>query len=366
MADELPPQSSPPPPAAPGTTKNPAVVVQAPPEGPPSERRDFSELRKEVVEARNLIIKTDNLLKNMHAELKRVGERQDEFARKQLFSSAVAYALFVIVLAAGAWAVARSDSAREREQSQAAESRSRELQQKLEASQRAEQGRREASDKAFRVFDQLATEKEGPGLSQAMSNAVRLERKELSQLEAKALDDRVAALKTAVAQGALERGGQAVRRNDHKAVSLEYGRYLDMVGTTNDPQIYFHLGYSRAQLKEFPASIDPLERFLKAQAQGKLAQSAGYWLGMAYEETGATAKAAEAYNRAIALFPGSELAPVMRGRLRKLPPPGGGSAPPAPAAPAPQKAAAPAAGPLLPPPSAAAAPAAAGSTTTPR
>jgi TolA-binding protein len=328
MADET--TSSP----ASGTTKNPAVVVQTSAgDAPPSERREFSELRKEVVEARNLIIKTDNLLKNMHAELKRMGERQEEFARRRFFSSATAYVLFVVLAGVGAFTVARSDSAREREASAAAESRSRELQQKLEQVQKAEQVRKEASDKASRVFDQLSSEKEGPGLSQAMSNAVRMERGQLSPLESKALDERVATLKTAVAQGALDRGNQAVRRGDHKAVSTEYGRYLDMVGSTNDPQIYFHLGYSRAQLKEFQTAIDPLEKFLKAQSQGKLAQSAGYWLGLAYEETGASAKAADAYTKAVSLFPGSELAPLIRNRMRKLPPPGTAPAQ-APAAPA--------------------------------
>ena len=304
---------------APSNPKLPIVtVVPAAADAPPSERREFSELRKEVVEARNLIIKTDNLLKNMHAELKRVGDRQEEFARRRFFSSAVAYVLFALLAALGAFSVAKTDSAREREQSAAAESKARELQQKYEALQHNDLARSEASEKAARVFDQLASEKEGAGLSQAMANALRVDRKLLSALETKALDDRVATLKTQVAQAALERGNAAVRRNEHKAVSVDYGRYLDLVGSTNDPQIYFHLGYSRAQLQEFGAAIDPLEKFLKAQSQGKLAQSAGYWLGMAYESTGASAKAVDAYQKAVALFPGSELAPVLRNRLRKL------------------------------------------------
>jgi TolA-binding protein len=322
MAEET--SSSTKPPAAPST------------DAPPETRRDYSELRKEVVEARNLIIKTDNLLKNMHAELKRVGERQEEFARRRLFSSATAYVIFALLAAVGAFSVARTDSAREREQSTASDAKAHELQQKLDAALRGEQVRREASEKAARVFDQLASEKEGPGLSQAMANALRMDHAQLSPLEAKALEDRVATLKAQVAQGALERGNAAYRHLDHKAVSIEYGRYLDLVGTTNDPQLYFHLGYSRAQLKEFAGAIDPLEKFLKVQSQGKLAQSAGYWLGFAYEETGAPAKATDAYQKALALFPGSEVAPVIRGRLRRLSQSAAApQAAPAPAAPAP-------------------------------
>ena len=326
---------------SPSSPKLPVVTVVPAADGPPSERREFAELRREVVEARNLIIKTDNLLKNMHAELKRMGDRQEEFSRRRFFSSATAYVLFALLAALGAFSLARTDSSREREQSAASEARAREVQQKYEALQHAGLAKSEASEKAARAFDQLASEKEGAGLSQAMSNALRVERKLLSALEAKALDDRVATLKTQVAQAALERGNAAVRRAEHKAVSTDYGRYLELVGTTNDPQIYFHLGYSRAQLQEFAAAIDPLERFLKVQSQGKLAQSAGYWLGLAYESTGAVAKATDAYQKAATLFPGSELAPVIRNRLRKLtgagPPPqgapqpaGGGPGKPAP------------------------------------
>ena len=304
---------------APSSPKLPVVtVVPAAADAPPSERREFAELRKEVVEARNLIIKTDNLLKNMHGELKRMGDRQEEFSRRRFFSSAVAYVLFALLAALGAFSVAQTNSSREREQSASAEKSAHELQQKLEALQHTDLVKSEASEKAARIFDQLGSEKEGAGLSQAMANALRVDRKQLSALESKALDDRVSTLKNQVAQAALERGNAAVRRNEHRAVSVEYGRYLDLVGSTNDPQFYFHLGYSRSQIPEFAAAIDPLERFLKAQPQGRAAQSAGYWLGLAYESTGAVAKATDAYQKAVALFPGSELAPLIRNKLRRL------------------------------------------------
>ena len=73
----------------------------------------------------------------------------------------------------------------------------------------------------------------------------------------------------------------------------------------------------------------------------RLAQSAGYWLGYSYEEGNNPAKAIDAYTKALALFPGSELAPLLRSRLRKLAPGATPAPPPAPA---------PALAPLQPPP----------------
>src|SRR5579872_4961644 len=124
-----------------------------------------------------------------------------------------------------------------------------------------------------------------------MSNALRVDKAQLSPLEAKALEDRVALLHKQVTAAALERGEQAVRKNDYQGISTELGHYLELSGPSNDPQLYFHLGFARFQLKDFAGAVDPLEHFLKLQPQGKLAQAAGYWLGTSYEETNQPARA---------------------------------------------------------------------------
>src|SRR5579863_5913383 len=67
--------------------------------------KELGDIRREVIESRNLVIKTDNLLKNIHAEVKEVGRRQKEFQTKQLISSGAAYVLFAFLAAGGAiWA----------------------------------------------------------------------------------------------------------------------------------------------------------------------------------------------------------------------------------------------------------------------
>ena len=66
-------------------------------------------LRKEVIEARNLVIKTDNLLKNLHAELKQMGRKHDEQEKRHWMTSVTAYVAFAILAAAGAFAYARAE-----------------------------------------------------------------------------------------------------------------------------------------------------------------------------------------------------------------------------------------------------------------
>jgi len=60
----------------------------------PGPERDLSELRREVIESRNLVIKTDNLLKNLHAELKQMGRKQELFEKRHMTTSVAAYFLF--------------------------------------------------------------------------------------------------------------------------------------------------------------------------------------------------------------------------------------------------------------------------------
>src|SRR3954470_16620640 len=73
--------------------------------------KGLEEIRREVIEGRNLVIKTDNQLKTLHAEVKAVGKRQEDFARRQWLSSAVAYAVFAALCVGGAVAVSNARTA---------------------------------------------------------------------------------------------------------------------------------------------------------------------------------------------------------------------------------------------------------------
>jgi len=287
---------------------------------PPAEIQDGSIalLRKEVLEARNLIIKTDNLLKNLHAELKQMGHRHEEQEKRHWMTSVTAYVAFVLLAAAGAIAYARAEVRTARDEAQANEARAAGLQRDAEKIKSADQARRDASDKALRVYDLLGSEKEGPGLNQAISQALHLDRAQISALEGRAIDDRSASLKVRMAEAALGAGQSAYRRQDWKGVSEQLGRYVDLQPRVEDSQIWYHLGSARMQLKDFAGAVVPLENFIKAGGTNKTAQYAGMLLGQAYEETGNNPKAKDAYERAEKLYPGSEFAPMIRNRLRRV------------------------------------------------
>src|SRR5438874_11104633 len=85
--------------------------------------RDLEILRREVIESRNLVIKTDNLLKNLHAELKQMGRKQEMFESRHWMTSVVAYLIFTILLGLGAYSLARAEIRVAREEAVANEAK---------------------------------------------------------------------------------------------------------------------------------------------------------------------------------------------------------------------------------------------------
>ena len=279
---------------------------------------DISQLRKEVIEARNLVIKTDNLLKNLHAELKQMGRKHEEQEKRHWMTSVTAYIGFALIAGVGAIAFANAEVRTARGDAQANEARAAALQKDAEKIKAADQVRREMSEKALRVYELLGSEKEGPGLNQAMTQAMHLDRGQMSALEAKAIDDRAAGMKRQLAEAARSSGESAYRRQDWRTASQDLGRYVELEPKVSDNMIWFHLGSSRIQTREFQGAVPPLEAFLKGTGGTKTAQYAGLLLGQAYEEIGNAARAREVYERALSLYPGSEFATQIRNRLKRL------------------------------------------------
>src|SRR5437879_3209407 len=280
--------------------------------------RDLEILRREVIESRNLVIKTDNLLKNLHAELKQMGRKQELFEKRHMTTSVAAYILFDTIATVGAFAVARSEIRGAREEAIANEGKAKQLTQEVEAMRRADSGRRDASEKAARAYELLGSEKEGPGQTLAMDQALHLDRQLLSRLEAKALDERTAGMRAKMAQAALERGNAAFHRNDWTGAAQELTRYIELEPRVEESMVWFRLGNALTQAKEHQRAIPALESFIKASGGTKTAQYAGYLLGTDYEETNNAEKARQSYERALGLYPSSEFSSLIRGRLKRL------------------------------------------------
>ncbi len=312
--------------------------------------RELIDLKREVIESRNLVIKTDNLLKNLHAELKSVGKRQEDFQRKTWFSSGVAYAIFAALCVAGALGissarVAAAGADKDRYEKTIADLTTQLDKQKqdLAASQAAS---RQATD-VFRMMTQLPGDERLKGVDAF----AKMDLSKLSSLERQALLDKAENLRVEIGQTAFERGKAAFRRNDMRAVSTELTRFLAMNPSKDDAlDASFFLGVAQNQLREYDKAAATLSSFVEGNKKSRSRDYAMLLLAHSYEQTGQLQKAVDTARDALGTYPNSEFASQLRGRLatarRAMNASGGPTLPaPAPAAATAPAAAAPAAQP---------------------
>ncbi len=302
--------------------------------------RELSELRREVLEARNLVIKSDNLLKNLHSDLKVVGKRQEEQAKRARLSSAAAYILFVLLGSLAAFGITRASVAVERAklevakaESEKAQSRSAEVETKLDESKKEQLQIKVESERALTAYRTLG-ERDLDARVKGLEQAASLERDRLTPLELKALDDRGVELRAEYARVAVERAKVGWLRGDYRGVVNALKRLTVIAPGQGDAQYAaWLLGMSLHKLRDYKEAVAPLEVACANPKNIKNGDLALLALAQSYEETNQPAKAIETLQRGMQLYPASINAPLFIARLRALQ--RASSAPPTQAAPQP-------------------------------
>ena len=277
--------------------------------------RELADIRREVIEGRNLVIRTDNLLKTLHSEVKAFGARQKEFERRQMLSSAAAYALFALLAGTAALLLsgARASAANGERDKAVAELKT--LTQTREK-ERTEQdaiaaARRSASD-AYRMMTELPGDRRLEGISAL----AKVDQSKLDPLERQALADRAASLKRELGQTAFERGKAAFRRNEWAAATEDLSRFLAMQPTEPEQiEASFMLGNALVQQRKYEPAIAPLKTFVEKDRRSKNREWAMTLLAQAYEQTGKPDQAAAVAREALGMYPPSQFTPMLKARL---------------------------------------------------
>jgi TolA-binding protein len=297
--------------------------------------RELTEIRREVIEARNLVIKTDNLLKNLHAEVKTVGKRHEDFQRRQWISSGVAYVLFTILAVGGAVMVSRAttstaDAERERLEKSVAD-----LTSQLEK-QRAELATNQNAERAAADVYKLMTTLPGDERLKGIDALVKLDTSRLSVLERQALNDRASLLRKEIGDSALERGKAAFRRNDMRGAADDLSRFMAMnPGEADALDASFFLGAAYNSTNQHEKAVPMLARFVDGDKRSKTRDYAMVLLSQSYQETNQLDKALATIRDALATYPASQYLGAMKARLNSAKRQAGGpeaaTAPPPPA-----------------------------------
>ncbi|MFN0064497.1 MAG: tetratricopeptide repeat protein [Myxococcaceae bacterium] len=280
--------------------------------------RELADIRREVIESRNLVIKNDNLLKNLHAELKAVGKRQEDFQKKQIWSSAFAYALFAILAGAAAvgYSTARVSGASDEASrlQKAVTDLTAQLEQARDGASKDQLSRKAASE-VYKMMTQLPGEERIKGIDAL----AKIDAARLSPLEKQVLDERAGGLRVELGQASFERGKTAFRRNEFQRAAEELTRFMAMNPSTADQlEAAFYLGSALSQLRRHDQAIPHLQRFVKEDRRSKVRDYGMLMLATSYEATGQLDKAAETARDALGTYPESQFGPQFRGRLSSV------------------------------------------------
>ncbi len=277
--------------------------------------KELSDIRREVIESRNLVIKTDNLLKNLHAEVKLVGKRQEDFQKRQWLSSGVAYALFAALCITGAVMISSAQTSAASNERERLDKSVAELTGKL-ASQKAEMDANAAAVRSAGDVYRMMTTLQGDERLKGVDALVKLDASRLSVLEKQALNDRAVMLRKEVGTAAFERGKVAFRKNDHQTAVAEVSRFLAMNPEEQDMlDASYYLGMSYHELKKHDQVVPLLQRFVVGDRKSKNRDYAMLVLADSYEATGQFEKAVEVARDALGAYPNSNFVTQLKNRL---------------------------------------------------
>ena len=251
---------------------------------------ELARLREEVVNARNLTIKTDNLIKNLGGEIKSINERHGQTERKSFVNSVWAYLIFTVLICGGLYLTFQARLEKHKVDQTLFQKKEASLKREI-AELNAELGRWKQIERELLEFERLVRE---GNKEQAVAKFSGLRRVRFAGL----LEDLIARFKAEVAEEHYQKGVEMfVQGNFDKAdeaflKSLEYEPEPEYLG-----KLLYYQGMSALRLKDFPRAAEMLRKSLGFKHEFKINSNAMYHLAYAHDRMGEKRTARELYHR---------------------------------------------------------------------
>ena len=311
---------------------------------------EISGLRKEIFEVRNLVIKTDNLLKTFHIELKDVARKQQESEKRHFVGHIAAYIAITVIAVGGAALYGSVAASGSRSEGSALLEQARKKLSEAEAAQQAARERVESTEKANAeavAIWELINSSDANKQQQGLERASGLDASKLSTFARSVIETTAGGMRRTRAEEAFNAGMVEYKRNNIGAAKAAFERFfvlaqgLPAEWKKNERlQASFHLGAAYNALGNHQQAIERLQLYARYGDSSSNRAYSYLLLGDSLEATRQKAEAEKAYRAGLESGPSGYTASSLRRRLTELP----GiatSTPPAAVTPQPQEAAAP-------------------------
>lgn len=296
-------------------------------EGRTEVTQELMSLKREVIESRNLAIKTENLLKVFHSELKAISKKQEGYERKHFLGHVAAYVVIGLLAAGGSvlalsLAVASSEQEAERKLADAREAVARaETAEKQATTTLAARDAVAADAKAaFKLLQSKSRKDQERGLEQVGM----LDLNALDELARSLIQRESAALRENFASEAYQAGMNLYHRTRLREATVELEKYLTFAQplgaewqASERALAAYYLGAAYNQMGQHEAAANRLKMYLDSGATGDTAAYASLMMGDSLQILGKKAEAKRAFEHGLKVGRGTRSS-SLRQRLQAL------------------------------------------------
>lgn len=276
---------------------------------------EIREIKKEIIESRGLIIKTNNLTNALSADIKSIAKRQGGYERRLTLNSAMAYFLFAAITFGGL-KLASDARINEIEATKDSVQREvRELRREVAEQARIVEQRERAGQRAAAFYELVRLQKR----AEVIEGYPQLRRERLTEAEAAFFRDTVDRFRGEMSVAAFQAGLDLERtgRFAEAAESFEESTRL-RDDASHMPQVKFHLAGCYRRLNRHREAIVLLTQILERNPDRELGDDVYWLLSIVYEELAQWDESRNALRTLMRRYPSSQLVPDSRVRISEL------------------------------------------------
>jgi TolA-binding protein len=276
---------------------------------------ELGEIKREIIESRGLVIKTNNLTNALSADIKSIAKRQQSYERRLSWNSAAAYVVFVLVVFTAlkfAWD-ARIDSIKSETEQRSADNER--LRKEAHEAQKREEDRARAEAKAILFYELI---KQGKRV-EIVEQFDALKKEPLTKAELATFSDAVDKAKNELAGQSYAQGQEKARvqRWQEAATAFEDSlKYKE--DSTISPSVRLALADAYRHLGRQKEAIPILAQLAEASPDREVEDDALYQLAFCQMEGQAWNDAKNTWRQLIRRFPDSHFTPEGKMQLAQL------------------------------------------------
>lgn len=208
----------------------------------------IEDMQQEVIETRNVAIKTDNSLRNLAGEIRQIAQRQDQSEKRALMNSAIAYVLFSALTFAGLFLFFRASLERAGVDRQLVDAEHRALQARIADLEADLERRRQSEREAYGFYELLAANRQDEAVERWPVVQGRLQDRATTELFRREVDR----IRHAMAREAFEVGQRRVASEQWEDARDAFARSMAYVEiTAYTPELHLLLADALFNLSDF-------------------------------------------------------------------------------------------------------------------